>query len=98
MRATALNATLQLLVIYRFPPLVFLPLYIYLIIALHVISRQIHIDQKQCHLPSIFQRHLPSSNIVVSSNPNLYENEKDTYLTAITILILRFAVVNLWVL
>ena len=25
------------------------------------------------YLPSIFRRHLPSSNIIVSSNPNLYE-------------------------
>ena len=29
--------------------------------------------QKQCHLPSIFWQYLPSSNIVVSSNPNPYE-------------------------
>ena len=31
------------------------------------------IECLQCHLPSIFWEHLPSSNIVVSSNPNLYE-------------------------
>ena len=31
---------------------------------------QIHKDKKWCHLPSIFRRHLPSFNIVVSSNPN----------------------------
>ena len=31
---------------------------------------QIHKDKKRCHLPSIFRRHIPSFNIVVSSNPN----------------------------
>ena len=30
-------------------------------------------DKKWCHLPSIFRWHLPSSNIVVSSNPNSYK-------------------------
>ena len=42
-------------------------------IALRAIPCQIHIDQKQCHLPSIFQWHLSSSNIVVSSNLGRYE-------------------------
>ena len=55
-----------------FSPLALLPLYIYLPIVLHVIPCQIH-KQKQCHLPSIFWQYLPSSNIVVSSNPNPYE-------------------------
>ena len=32
-----------------------------------------HIDQKRCHLPLIFRRLLPSSNIFVSSNLNPYE-------------------------
>ena len=41
--------------------------------ALHTILCQIHLDQKdkkkkkKCHLPSVFQQHLPKSNIVVSS-------------------------------
>ena len=56
-----------------FLSLALLPLYIYLPIALYAIPCQIHTNQKRCHLPSIFQRHLPSSNIVVSSNPNPYE-------------------------
>ena len=56
-----------------FSPFAFLPFYIYLPIALYVIPCQIHTNQKQCHLPSMLRRHLPSSNIVVSSNPNSYE-------------------------
>ena len=56
-----------------FSPLALILLYIYLSIALHAIPCQIHIDQKQCHLPSMFQRHLPNSNIVVPSNLKTYE-------------------------
>ena len=56
-----------------FSSLTLLPLYIYLHIVLHVISCQIHINQKWCHLPSIFWRHQLSSNIGVSSNLNRYE-------------------------
>ena len=41
--------------------------------ALRAIPYQIHIDQKQCHLLSMFRRHLPNSDIVVSSNPDWYE-------------------------
>ena len=48
-------------------------IYIYLSITLHAILYQIHINQKRCHLSSIFRLHLPSSNIVVSSNLNSYE-------------------------
>ena len=40
---------------------------------MHAMPCQIHIDKKRYHLPSIFRRHLPSFNIVVSYNPNLYE-------------------------
>ena len=36
-------------------------------------NTQMYINQKQCYIPSIFPQHLPSSNIVVSYNPNLYE-------------------------
>ena len=57
-----------------------LPLYIYIYNthththkALRAIPYQIHIDQKQCHLLSMFRRHLPNSDIVVSSNPDWYE-------------------------
>ena len=34
-------------------------------------NTQLHTSQKQCHLPLIFQRHLPTSNIIVLSNPNM---------------------------
>ena len=54
-------------------PIIYIYIYIYLPIALHIIPCQMHTDKKWCHLPSTFRRHLPSSNIVVSSNPNLYE-------------------------
>ena len=57
----------------QFSPLALLPFYIYPPIAFHAISCQIHIDQKQCYLLSIFRRHLPISNIAVLSIPNLYE-------------------------
>ena len=57
----------------QFSPLVLLPLYIYLSITFYVIPCQIYIGQKRCYLPSFFSRHLPNSNIVVSSNPNPYE-------------------------
>ena len=56
-----------------FSPIALLLLYIYLPITLHVIPCQIHKGQKWYHLPSIFRWHLPNSNIVVSSNSNLYE-------------------------
>ena len=56
-----------------FSPLILLPLYIYPLITLHVIPCQLHTNQKLCHLSSIFQQHLPSSNIVASSNANPYE-------------------------
>ena len=46
--------------------------YIHIFITLHAISCQIH-KPKQCYLLSIFQQHLPSFNIVVSSNINSYE-------------------------
>ena len=56
-----------------FSLLALLSLSIHIPIALHANQCQIHINQKQCHLPLIFQRHLPSTNIVVQSKPNLYE-------------------------
>ena len=56
-----------------FTPFALLPLYIYLLIALHVIPCQIYTNQKWCHLPSIFWRHLLNSNIIVSFNSNPYE-------------------------
>ena len=56
-----------------FSPLSLLPAYIYLPIYFHAIPCQIHKGQKQCHLPSILRRDLPNSNIVISSNPNLYK-------------------------
>ena len=34
-------------------------------------NTQLHTSQKQCHLSLIFQRHLPTSNIIVLSNPNM---------------------------
>ena len=52
---------------------IYIYIYIYLPIAFHVISCQIYTNQKRCHLPLIFRWHLPSSNIIVSSNPILYE-------------------------
>ena len=90
-----------------FLPLAFLPLYICLPITLYAIPYQIHTNRNWCYLPSIFQRHLPTSKIVVSSNPKPYElaTTKEGGLhfilsnkTAITILILRSDVVDLWVL
>ena len=56
-----------------FSPLVLLLLYIYLPIVLHVISCQLHTNQKRCHLLSILRWHLFCSNIVVSYDPNPYE-------------------------
>ena len=60
------------ILIHYFHLLHFYP-FIYIVIALHVIPCQIHIGQKWCYLLSIFQRHLPNSNIVTSSNPNPYK-------------------------
>ena len=80
-----------------FSPLALLPLYILYTHNLHAIP---------CNLPSIFQRHLPSFNIVVSSNPNLHElaitkkGRPAFYSVTMTIMILmlRLDVVDLWVL
>ena len=41
--------------------------------VLHANPSQIHIDQKQCHLPSTFQQHLHNSNIAVPFDSNSYE-------------------------
>ena len=53
--------------------LLYFYLFIYVAIAFHAIPCQIHIGQKRCYLLSIFQRHLPNSNIVISSNLNPYK-------------------------
>ena len=47
-----------------FSPLALLPLYMYLLIAFHVISYQIYTDQKRYNLLSLFRQQLPNSNIV----------------------------------
>ena len=95
------------ILIHKFSLLALLPLYIYPPITFHVIPCQIHRDKKLCQLPSIFWWHLPSYNIIVSSNFNPYEltTTKEGgfafYIwvtTPITILMLRSDVVNLWVL